>query len=663
MQPTTQETDGPPHGDAAAAEPAASDANGAQDAASATNVDGTIARARAVRPAWFRRALLLGLVFCLPLLSVVAAFGLDRALSRDRVLRGVWAGQLSLSGLDAAGLERALTGLEARLRQTPVRLRARRELFAVLPAELDYRLDKPAVAQAAMRAGREGGVIDQFRFWWSGFSLHRRVAVTGRLGAGSGRVLSDIEHRAVPDAPFEGGISVRDGRVRAEPPRPGQSLARPAALAAILDAVNQRRTTVVDLPVRTIEPRVSPADMEAARQRAERLVARPVELVAPDGVRIRFEPSELGAALRSRTTDDGQIDLYFSHEILQRKLDPLRPEIETVAQSATYAVDHQDRLILVPSRHARSLSVPLVAEALVEAAASPARTGPLPLPRGEAPSLTTEELLSLGIKHRVASFTTRHACCQPRVKNIHRIADLLDGIVLKPGERLSVNERVGPRTESNGFVPAPSIEDGEMVDTVGGGISQFATTLFNAALHGGYEMIARAPHSYYFSRYPMGHEATLSYPQPDLVFGNDSQAGLLIKTSYTERSITVTLYGDNGGRVVQTKVSPQFDVVEPPIEYVPNPELDPEEERSLSKGQVGWSVLATRIVTYPDGTTKHEDRKVIYKPRPASVEVHPCRIPKGEPGHTGETCPEPEVEDAGAAPPELLETSATEDLE
>src|SRR5690606_13694 len=206
MQPTTQETDGPPHGDAAAAEPAASDANGAQDAASATNVAGTIARARAVRPAWIRRALLHGVVFGLPLLSVVAAFGLDRALSRDRVLRGVWAGQLSLSGLDAAGLERALTGLEARLRQTPVRLRARRELFAVLPAELDYRLDKPAVAQAAMRAGREGSVIDQFRFWWSGFPLHRRVAVTGRPGAGRGRVLADIEHRHVPAGPVQRGL-------------------------------------------------------------------------------------------------------------------------------------------------------------------------------------------------------------------------------------------------------------------------------------------------------------------------------------------------------------------------------------------------------------------------------------------------------------------------
>jgi vancomycin resistance protein YoaR len=79
-------------------------------------------------------------------------------------------------------------------------------------------------------------------------------------------------------------------------------------------------------------------------------------------------------------------------------------------------------------------------------------------------------------------------------------------------------------------------------DDVGGGISQIATTVFNAVFFGGYPI--HQPHSYYIRRYPMGREATVSLPAPDLVFTNDTKAGILIYTSYTDTAITVTLYGD-----------------------------------------------------------------------------------------------------------------------
>ena len=100
----------------------------------------------------------------------------------------------------------------------------------------------------------------------------------------------------------------------------------------------------------------------------------------------------------------------------------------------------------------------------------------------------------------------------------------MNGLIVKPGETVSVNAVIGPRTSKNGFVPAPTIEEGEMVETVGGGISQFATTLYNALFYGGYDIIERQPHTYWFPRYPMGHEATLSYPKPDLIFRNDTEA-------------------------------------------------------------------------------------------------------------------------------------------
>jgi vancomycin resistance protein YoaR len=236
----------------------------------------------------------------------------------------------------------------------------------------------------------------------------------------------------------------------------------------------------------------------------------------------------------------------------------------------------------------------------------------------------------------------------PRVDNIHRIADLVSGVVVKPGEQFSVNEHVGPRTTDKGFKAAPTIVYGEMEDTVGGGISQFATTLFNAAFHGGYDIVERTPHSYYFPRYPMGHEATLSFPKPDLIVRNDTRAGLWIHCSYTPTSITVKLFGDNAGRRVRRKVSKVRDVTRPPLEYLADAALDPDEEKVRERGQVGWTVVVSRIIEFADGTSRTEERKVVYQPRVRRVRVHPCKIPEGEKGYTGERCPEQEEAEAQA---------------
>ncbi|HEU4533280.1 MAG TPA: VanW family protein, partial [Polyangiaceae bacterium] len=297
---------------------------------------------------------------------------------------------------------------------------------------------------------------------------------------------------------------------------------------------------------------------------------------------------------------------------------------------------------VVAGREGRRVDAAAAAAALLRAAEAEGREAPLPYGPGAAPALSTAEAESLRITKLVASFTTRHGCCEPRVQNIHRIADLVDGALVRPGQTFSVNERVGPRTAERGFVFAPSIAEHETVETIGGGVSQFATTLFNALIDGGYEIIERQPHSFYFSRYPKGHEATLSFPKPDLIFRNDTGAGVLIKVEYGKDYVRVKLFGDNEGRKVERKVSPDFDFKDPPVEYEANAGVAPDDEKVVAHGSRGWSVLASRVITYPDGTSKEEKRKVTYLARPRRIDVHPCRLPKGARGYTGKPCPKPE---------------------
>ena len=138
------------------------------------------------------------------------------------------------------------------------------------------------------------------------------------------------------------------------------------------------------------------------------------------------------------------------------------------------------------------------------------------------------------------------------MQNIHRIADLVRGQVILPNSRLSINTLVGRRTTARGFVNAPVIEDGKFAEDIGGGVSQFATTLFNAAFLAGLNIPSYQSHSIYISRYPYGREATLNYPQPDLIIENKTPYGVLVWPTYTSTTIAVTLYS--------TKYSPGVQV-------------------------------------------------------------------------------------------------------
>lgn len=148
----------------------------------------------------------------------------------------------------------------------------------------------------------------------------------------------------------------------------------------------------------------------------------------------------------------------------------------------------------------------------------------------------------------VSRFTTYFDCCQDRVTNIRTLARAVDGYVVMPGETYSIDDVVGPRTSSKGYLPAPYLINGQgACCAVGGGVSQFGTTILNAVFWGGYEIGTFRPHSGWISRYPLGIEHTLVYSSIDFRFTNDTTTPVTIRTSSTSTSVTVSLYGNQGG--------------------------------------------------------------------------------------------------------------------
>jgi len=202
----------------------------------------------------------------------------------------------------------------------------------------------------------------------------------------------------------------------------------------------------------------------------------------------------------------------------------------------------------------------------------------------------------------------------------------------------TINEYVGRRTTEKGYVPATMISAGELVDDVGGGVSQFATTFYNAVFYGCYEDVTHKPHSYYFSRYPEVNEATISWPEPNLVFRNNTDTIVIIKTSYTSSSITVQFYGNNGGCVAERQLGSRYNYTDPEEQYVANEDLTPDDERVTQNGWGGFTNSVTRVMTWPDGTVVEEPYVWKYNAAPKIIEVHPCRVPVEDGGDPPE-CP------------------------
>ena len=184
----------------------------------------------------------------------------------------------------------------------------------------------------------------------------------------------------------------------------------------------------------------------------------------------------------------------------------------------------------------------------------------------------------------VGSFTTSLVPGQARNHNIHLAVDIIDGQRIAPGDSYSLNQGIGPRTRARGFQENGFIDsDGDLISVVGGGVSQVATTFFNAAWFSGVELVSHRPHSQYFSRYPPGREATIIWGTLDVIVRNDTMFPITIATSHTPSSVTISLVGTPWGEVDSWVDAPP----------------------GVSTGDA-FSVSYGRKVTYPDGSSSSQ---------------------------------------------------------
>lgn len=468
-------------------------------------------------------------------LAVVALFGAAWAVDRSR-------------GLELAG--RAvpddplplLEELAAGYGDTPIVLRTPGGPLHATAGELGVTVDIPGTRRAIEDATSAGPLG-----WLEGLTGRRSVDLAVEVPPEALRSVIRVKDPTNRVDPIEPAVVGSDDGIGVRRGTPGRGLDPVVVAEAIEEAASSGASPVeVDVEPSDLAPRHTLGEAEQLAEEARALTAEPLPVRAGDAT------DEIGAGtLRSwiRSTED--LELGLDGEEVARTLGERFAGVGTEPVDATIAIQG-GRPVIVRGTVGRRCCAEGVAD-LVLAALRSRPVGPVELPLRETqPDRTSAELEGLAIKEQISSFTTRYPAGQARVTNIHRIAEILDGTLIGPGGRLSVNDKVGRRTTEKGFVPGGSIQNGVFEDSVGGGISQFATTLFNAAFFGGLDIPTYQAHSIYISRYPYGREATLSYPAPDLVIHNTTPYGVLVDTSYTSTTVTVTLWSTRHATGEQT---------------------------------------------------------------------------------------------------------------
>jgi vancomycin resistance protein YoaR len=531
----------------------------------------------------------------LVLVLLLAAWAIDSSSAGGKVPRNVELAGRDVGKLPEDELANAVADIADRYAGLPVQVRTTEDDYRIAAGDLGLALDQQATIDAALELDDDTALAARPFVWASSFLADRTAPLVFtvdpvELEAG----LATLGGNAAPTEPQlvvgADALSILSGAngLRVLPDGVADQLVRRAEA--------EIEPLIVDAEVVEEEPEVSDAEAQDLAEHLNVTIADGLTVIAGDE-RVTFPAAVvrnwLGAEVEG---SELQVTLDADQALVALVATvPTDPEV----RAASFTVEGGN-VVLLPSKSGTSCCAPDSTDRILAALEAGESSVTVELEVVE-PDLTTEEAEALNIvepvggltvwndQPQVRSFTTYY---DPdgggRVTNIQRMADIVRGTLVLPGEQFSINDVVGQRTAEKGFVDGGAIADGELVQEVGGGVSQFSTTMFNAAFFAGLPINTYQAHSEYFDRYPYGREATMGFPDPDLVWTNDTPHGILVWSTHTPDSVTVTFYSTQHAFGQQT---------------------------GQTEGRSGscTTVSTERTITYPDGRTATDSFNARYR--------------------------------------------------
>ncbi len=522
----------------------------------------------------------------------------------------------SVGGVDVAGLkpQEALQRLEATWRpflDSPVVFRLDGRAWRPSGADIGLRADFRTPLRELVASRAAGGVLERLAAVPTGTNPVTPVVTYDRAVARS--YLQALA--AGYDQPSaNASLQLRnDGRVSLTPGQAGRVVDVEQALIELESGLARRAAGhVVDLGYRQDEPAVTTADAEAALATVRRMIGQPILLEHGSGG-WTLEPAQLTAALEIRTNEMGlnpSIEVTRFNDLFLVMEDTLSAE----PRHGMFEFDEeQDRVLAFqPGHPGQRLDRPALEQHILDAVRRPGERRvqvPVILLNKEFDTFSND----LGIKDLLGVGSSIYKGSPDyRDHNIAVGAAKLDGMIVRPGDTFSFNERIGAFTKAEGWVEGSVIVEDRTEQGIGGGICQVSTTLFRAVMAAGLPIAERWPHLYRVRYYemgnsPIGYDSTIFSPGIDLKFTNDYENPIMLRVLIDRRLATLDfeIWGAADGRKVTLNKPRLWDWEDPPPdEGIVNSEEEPDFEEQLEYAKKGVKASITRTVVLTDGETR-----------------------------------------------------------
>jgi vancomycin resistance protein YoaR len=474
------------------------------------------------------------LIVCAIIAVLVAA---DYWLNSGKIYRGVEIGSVALGGETPAAAreivrERALGELKEIELSGP-------EQFTRTAAEMGVNFNIDATVEKAYAVGREGNVLERLqerlRATLGGITIPPDVDYRSeRARAEVKEIASRVNHE-----PREASVNVYGSEVEVRESREGYKLDDAATLANVDRAVEDV-SGEVRLVGEVLEPEVTTEEAEVAAEKARRAVSEQVVLKA-EGESWTLSPADIGSTL-DFTREDGKLQVDLSQGRLADRLANVYADLTAEPVEAAYEVGSSG-VVVNPSRDGQSIESEKFLGAIEEGIFEGKREYEVPVVVDKAEFITAEaeemkptELLGT---YRT-NYTLTSDKSDERVENLEIASGAISGTFLAPGEVFSMNEMLAPLDYNKTHV----IINGEEAEADGGGLCQVTSTLYNAVLFAGLDVIERNPH---YSELPYirpGMDATVWFGALDMKFENTSDGYVLLEEYISEDGyIYANVYG------------------------------------------------------------------------------------------------------------------------
>lgn len=546
------------------------------------------------------------------LVTAAAAFGVlfgvyavDLVASQGKVPRGVTVAGVEIGGMKRAAAEEKLhQELDPRAGR-PISVRAGDVKATLVPSSAGLSLNWPATIE---QAGEQ-----PLNPWTRLMSLVRDSEIGVVTTEDKNKLNSALESlREYTDRPTAEGTITFDGvEPKAVEPRAGQKLNVDKSTQVVVSG--WAHGEVLDLPVDPQPVRTTVEGVHKALDSVARPAVSAPVTVRGEGKDAVLKPTAIAKALTFEPDDAGGLKPLIDVPAMEKALKPQLASTENPGRDAKINLS-SGVPVVEPSADGRGINYAKSLEPLPEVLTRTEGREIKAIYEDQPAKITTEQASSMGVKEIIGEFQTG-GFAQDSGTNIRIVAQAVNGTLVKPGETFSLNGLTGPRTAAQGYIEAGVIDHGAPGRAVGGGISQFATTLYNAGYHAGLQDVYHKEHSYYISRYPAGREATVYDGLIDLKFKNDSKNGIVIQTVWTPSNITVRIWGTKR-YTVEGWTGERTNPTEPnTINKAPGEPCAP------TNGSPGFTVTDTRILR--DAATgaevRRDNRTVRYNPQPKVV--------------------------------------------